>query len=141
MAYPFPSAAWTDALKEALNNNPDFAKAGCEWTHGSLALVVDADPSAGLEKGAAMMLDLEAGRCRCAAYLETSQVPEQAAYVVEADYDLWKEILEGKQDPTKALMQWKLRVTKGPLPTLIKHTPAFKRLILTAAALPTRFLK
>jgi putative sterol carrier protein len=139
--HPFPSAAWADAFKETLNANALFRQKGRDWKHGALALVVEADLSAGLEREMAILLDLDAGACRGASYLEADQARERAAFVIESNYDLWKEILQGTLDPTKALMQWKLRLTKGPLPTIIKHVPAVKEVMLSAAKVATQFGK
>ena len=141
MPHLFPSAAWADALKETLNGNALFGQKGKDWTHGALALVVEADASAGLERDMAVLLDLDAGACRGASYLEGDQARERAAFVIEASYDLWKEIFQGTLDPTKALMQWKLSLTKGPLPTIIKQISAVKEVMLSAAKVATRFAK
>jgi putative sterol carrier protein len=135
----FPSAQWADGLKQAINANDNFKQRGKQWSQGPLALVVEANAAAGLEREMAIWLDLEAGACREASYLEANQARERAAFVIEADYQLWKEILQGTTDPNKALMQWKLKLTKGPLPTVIKQVPAFRELMASAARVPTRF--
>ena len=45
MAFDFPSAAWTDAYKDAINANANYKVAGKDWTHGAVAMVVKAEPS------------------------------------------------------------------------------------------------
>ena len=141
MSQVFPSVQWADALKDAINGNANFKRNGIDWNHGALALVIEADASAGLERDMAIWLDLEAGACRQTLFLEGDQARERAAFVIEANYELWKEILQGKTDPNKALMQLKLKLTKGPLPTVIKQVPAIRELMVSAAHVPAQFAK
>ena len=139
--HSFPSPPWTDAFKEAVNQNQDFAQASKEWTEGSLALVVEANVEAGLIRDMAILLDMHAGHCRRAAYVDAEEARKQADLVIEAGDDLWKEIVEGKLNPTMALLQWNLKVTKGRLPTVIKHAPLIRHLIVCAAQVPAAFTR
>jgi putative sterol carrier protein len=132
VSHTFPSTQWAEALKQAINKDDLFRQKGKEWTYGGLALVVEADASAGLAKEMAILLALEAGECREALYLDAEKARELAAFAIEGDYAVWKEVLEGKLDSTKALMQLKLTLTKGSLPTLIKHVPAVKQVMVNA---------
>lgn len=141
MTYRFPSKEWTDAYKDAVNNNPNYAEAGKDWTHGTVALVVKADPSIGIDKDMAMLLDVHQGECRSTTYTDAETVRQQAAFVVEAVYDLWKEVIDGALDPTKGMMQGKLKLTKGHLPTMIRYVQSSKQLVASAAQVPTEFLK
>lgn len=136
MSHTFPSAQWAEALKQAINNDDLFREKGKEWTYGGLALVVQADVSAGLAEEMAVLLALKAGACEEALYLDAKKARELAAFVIEGDYGVWRELLEGKLDPTKALMQLKLTMTKGSLATLIKHVPAVKRVFVCATRIP-----
>ncbi len=47
-------------------------------------------------------------------------------------------IVEG-HDPIKTLMQGKLKLTKGHLPTIIRHIEASKQLLVSAKQVPTEF--
>jgi putative sterol carrier protein len=135
----FPSAKWADGFKQAINANDNLKHHANQWSQGPLALVVEANAAAGLEREMAIWIDLEAGACREACYLEADQARERAAFVIEADYELWKGILQGTTDPNKALMQWKLKLTKGPLPTVIKQVPALRELMVSASRVSTQF--
>ncbi|MBN1654682.1 MAG: SCP2 sterol-binding domain-containing protein [Deltaproteobacteria bacterium] len=141
MTYRFPSKEWTEAYRQAVNSNPAYAEAGKDWTHGTVALVVKADPTIGIEKDMAMLLDVHRGVCRSTRYDEAEKVREEAAFVVEAGYDLWREVIDGKLDPTKGMMQGKLRLTKGHLPTMIRYVQSSKQLVASAAQVPTDFLR
>ena len=39
MSIEFPSQAWADAYKEAINANANYKKAAKDWTHGVVAYV------------------------------------------------------------------------------------------------------
>jgi putative sterol carrier protein len=141
VTYRFPSQEWTTAYKDAVNANPKYAEAGKDWTHGAVALIVKADPSIGIERDMAMLLDVHQGQCRSTTYIEAEKIRQEAAFVVEASYDLWKEVIDGRLDPTKGMMQGKLKLTKGHLPTMIRYVQSSKQLVASAAQVPTEFLR
>jgi putative sterol carrier protein len=134
----FPSAAWTSAFKDAINANDAYAKAGKEWTHGKVAYVVKARPELGIEKDTAMVLDLHAGKCREASMVDAAQA-QSSDFVIVAEYERWKEVLSGQVDPTKAMMQNKLKLERGHLPTIVKYVVASKELVRSATAIDTDY--
>ena len=86
----------------------------------------------------AMVLDLYGGKCRGAEYVDG--VAAQAAdFVITADYPKWREVLSGAVDPTKAMMQNKLKLEKGHLPTIVKFVLASKSLVGSATAIDTDY--
>ena len=64
MALDFPSTEWVAAYKDAINANPEYKKAGKDWTHGVVAMVVKAEPTLGIPEDLAMSLDVHQGECR-----------------------------------------------------------------------------
>ena len=138
MGIPFPSAEWTAAFKDAINANDGYAKHGAGWTHGSVAYVVNARPELGIERDTAMVLDLHEGKCRGADYVD-GEAAEAADFVIHAEYERWKEVLSGEVDPTKAMMQNKLKLKKGHLPTIVKYVVASKELVKSATAIDTEY--
>jgi putative sterol carrier protein len=139
MAYRFPSEEWTAAYKDAVNDNPAYAEAGKDWTHGTVAMVIKAEADIGIDRDMAMLLDVHEGECRSTTYLDAESAREKAAFVIEASYDRYKEVIEGKLDPTKGMMQGKLKLTKGHLPTMIRYVQSSKQLVISASAVPTDF--
>ena len=138
MALKFPSAEWTAAFKDAVNANAAYRSAGKDWTHGKVAYVVKADPKLGTDADMAMVLDLHEGSCRGAAYVRADEATD-AAFVILADYPRWREVMSGQVDPTKAMMQNKLKLQKGHLPTIVKFVVASKELVKSALALDTQY--
>jgi putative sterol carrier protein len=135
----FPSAEWTAAFRDAINANDAYAKAGAGWTHGVVAYVVAARPELGIDDDRAMLLDLHEGKCRAARLVDLDEAEDEADFVVFAEFEEWKSVLSGEVDPTKAMMQNKLKLRKGHLPTLLKFVVASKEIVNAAMTLDTRY--
>lgn len=138
MSYEFPSEQWVSAYKGAINANEDYKKAGKEWTFGPVALVVKADESVGLPDDLAMLLDVHQGECRSTKLVPITEAQE-APFVVAASYAQWKQVIKREIDPTKALMQGKLKLTKGHMPTMVRFVNSSKALVESASHIPTTF--
>ena len=139
MGIRFPSPEWTAAFADAINANEGYAKHGAGWTHGKVAYVVEERPELGIEGDTAMVLDLHEGKCRGATLTSAEAAEEEADFVIFAQYERWVEVLGGEVDPTKAMMQNKLKLEKGHLPTIVKYVLASKELVKSAEAIDTDF--
>jgi len=139
MAIDFPSTEWVAAYKDAINANAEYKKAGKDWTHGVVAMVVKAEPSLGLPEDQAMWLDVHQGECRDCKLMPASEAEAKAPFVVVASYAQWKQVIKKEVDPTKALMQGKLKLTKGHMPTMVKHVNASKQLVESTTRVSTKF--
>lgn len=135
----FPSEAWVLAYKDAINANSEYAKAGKDWTYGVVAMVVKADSTLGIPEDMAMWLDVHEGRCRECKLVLAKEAESQAPFVVVASYAQWKQVIRKDVDPTKALMQGKLKLTKGHMPTMVKYVNASKQLVESTTHVPTKF--
>lgn len=138
MAHAFPSVDWTNAYKDAINASEGYKKAGKTWTHGAVAMVILAEPSVGIADDVGMLLDVAEGHCR-SCKLITGVEAEAAPFVIKASYAQWKKVLQKEVDPTKALMQGQLKLTKGHMPTMVKYVGASKELVEATALVPTKF--
>ena len=139
MSIPFPSPEWVQAYKTAINANPNYRTAAKDWTHGVVAMVVKAAPELGIPDDLAMWLDVHQGECRETKLLSRKDA-DGAAFVIEADYPMWKQVIRGELDPIKAMMQGKLKVTKGLMPTLVKYVHSNRALVESASKVDTKFL-
>ena len=142
MTHRFPSKEWTDAYAEAVNANEAYRTAGKDWKHGPVAMVVKADPSLGIEDDTGMILDVEGGHCRGTTYLTGMAAieAEDPPFIIVAPYDRWKEVIGGDVDPIKAMMQGKLKLTKGHLPTMLRFVESSRQLVASAQKVPTEFV-
>jgi putative sterol carrier protein len=140
MSLLFPSAAWTSAYRDAINQNPLYRKTAANWSEGAIALVCKAEPALGLEAPQAIILDLERGECRGAVFASDLAALSDIPFVIEANYDRWKAVIGGDLDPIKAMLAGQLRLTKGHLPTIIRDVEGSKQLVLSARAIDTKFL-
>jgi putative sterol carrier protein len=139
MAHLFPSEPWAAAYRNAVNDNPRYASAGKDWTHGTVALIVKADASIQIDQDMAILLDVNSGVCHGASYITGDEARAKAAFAVEGPYDNWKTLMVENQDPIKALMQGKLKLTKGHLPTMIRYVESSKQLLSSAQSVATEF--
>ncbi len=138
MALSFPSPEWAAAYKDALNENPAYKLAGKDWTHGVVAMVVKANPAIGIPQDIGMWLDVEGGLCR-GCKLVTAEEAQEAAFVIVADYARWKQVIKKELDPIKGMMQGKLKLTKGHMPTIVKYVNSSRELVETTSRVPTLF--
>src|SRR5690606_40755481 len=69
MTLPFPSDAWAQAFGDAINQNEAYRTHGKPWTFGDVAMIVHAEPEAGIAEEAGMVLDVHEGQCRGVQYV------------------------------------------------------------------------
>ncbi len=136
---PFPSAEWCTAFADAINANPGYRAAAKDWTHGAVAMVVTAEPALGIAEDMAIWLDVDQGVCR-GGRLVSRQEADAAPFVIVASHARWKEVIRKHLDPTKGMMQNKLKVTKGHIPTIVKYVTANKELVESTSRVPTKFV-
>jgi putative sterol carrier protein len=139
MALPFPSAAWADAYKDAINQNALYKRSAAGWDQGAIALVCKAAPDLGIPADAGMVLDLIHGQCRGVVYTQERAVIDATPFVIEASYLQWKAVIAGETDPIRAMLQGQLRLSKGHLPTIIKDVEGSKQLVMSASKIDTEF--
>ena len=136
--HDFPSAAWVAAYETAINASDDYRNASTEWTHGSVALVLPAQPAIGMPEDVGIWLDLDRGMCR-AAKLVTRTEAQQAAFVLTAEYRYWKQIIKKELGPIAGIMQRKVALV-GSLPIVVRFIKSAEALVDAATRVPTRFL-
>lgn len=139
MAHLFATPEWTAAYKDAVNANEGYRTHGKPWTFGAVAFVVKADPSVGIEQDTGMIMDVHEGECRNTKLVHGMAAAEEAPFVVVADYARWKQCLRGELDPIKSMMEGKLKLTKGHLPTMLRFVESSRQLVVSATNVDTQF--
>lgn len=142
MSHRFPSEEWTQAYRDAVNGNEAYRVAGKPWTHGSVAMVIRADAELGIEQDTGMVLDVHEGHCRGTQFLHGMEAVEaaQPAFVIVAPYARWKQVIGGELDPIKGMMEGKLKLVKGHLPTMIRFVESSRQLVVSASRVPTEYV-
>lgn len=138
MAFTFPSEEWIARLKVEINASEEYRQSAAEWEAGDVCYVVNPNPALGLNEAYCIRLDLLRGECREAQHVGLDE-GLTAKFQIFADYDRWKQLIQGKLDPIAALMMGKIKA-KGDLPTIIKHTRAAKDLVACTTKIDTKFL-
>lgn len=136
--HAFPSPEWVAAYGEAINASEDYRSASTDWTHGSVALVMPAQPAIGVAESVGIWLDLERGVCR-GARLVTRQQAQEAPFVLTAEYRYWKQIIRKELGPIAGIMQRKVALV-GSLPIVVRFIKSAEALVDAATRVPTRFL-
>lgn len=137
MGYEIFTEAWVNAWAEELTRNEKYKEAAKKW-EGETVLVLKADPEKGLGEDRTVILDLWHGECRGGKVADDNDL-ESAPYVITANPENWKQILDGKLEPIMALMRGKLQLTKGKLTDLLPFITAAKEMISSAASVDTEF--
>ena len=136
--HPFPSAAWVAAYEKEINGSEKYRAASTQWTHGAVALVVNARPEIGLNDAVGVWLDLDRGVCRQAKVVTVAEA-STAAFVLTSDYGRWKEVILKQLAPIAGIMQRKITL-QGSLPIVVRFIKSAEELVEAATRVPTRFL-
>jgi putative sterol carrier protein len=132
----FPSEEWFAEYVRGINASQEYREAAAKW-EGDVSLVFEAEPDKGLSEDVWGWLDLWHGECR-AGRLVPAEEGSAARFVVRAPYSRWKDIIRGKLDPVKGIMQGKLKL-RGDLPAIIRHVRAANELVHLASEVETEF--
>lgn len=137
MPYAVFGEEWVDAWAGEIRASDEYRKAAQRW-EWPLVFVLRTDPARGIPEDRHVYVDLHKGECREARAGSVKDVA-RADFVLSADADTWKDVLEGKLDPISGIMRGKLKLEKGSMMTLAMHTAAAKALVGAAARVDTAF--
>jgi putative sterol carrier protein len=127
----FPSTAWAEALRDALNANSAYAQAAAAW-EGDFMFAVLSDDLA--PQGEGVYLDLAHGLCRAARYVEhPAGVPSE--FVVLGSREDWAKLLDGRVEPIQAIMDGTFKM-RGNMMKAMRFARAAKEMLDTAARIP-----
>ena len=138
MSVAFPSPEWVSAYGAAINASDAYRAASLEWTHGAVALVVNAQPEIGIKEAIGIWLELDRGTCREARIVSVGEA-DQAPFVIAGDYAHWKRVIRKELGPIAGIMQRKLSL-KGSLPVVVRFVKSAEQLVEAATRVPTKFL-
>jgi putative sterol carrier protein len=133
----FPGEGWFAEFVDRINASEEYRNAAAKW-EGDVSLVFEAEPDKGVPEDVWGWLDLWHGECR-RGRLVNAKEGAAARFVVRAPYSRWKDIIRGKLDPVKGIMQGKLKL-RGDLPAILRHVRAANELVHLASGVETEFV-
>jgi putative sterol carrier protein len=136
MSYKAFSPEFARAYKEEINRSQTYRQAGKGWKW-TVGLVVEAEPDKNVKEDQGLFLDLYDGEAR-----DVRVVPPQEAktcdFVISGTYSRWKQVMKKELDPTRAMLQGKLKV-KGDLPTIVRFTKASQEMAECTSRIDVEF--
>jgi putative sterol carrier protein len=133
----FPSDEWLTLYRDLINGSKEYRESSQDW-EGDIAFVMEAEPDRGVPEDLVAWLDLWHGECRGARMI-TADEGDRAAYGIRAPYSRWREVLEGRLEPVKGMVQGKLKL-RGDLAEIVRHVRAASELVRLTTLVPTDFL-
>ena len=133
----FPSEEWFAAFVAEINASEEYRDAAAKW-EGDVSLVFEAEPDKGVPADVWGWLDLWHGECRSGRFVPAEE-GGKARFVVRAPYSRWKDVIRGKLDPVKGIMQGKLKL-RGDLPAILRHVRAAQELVHLSSEVETEFV-
>jgi len=126
----FASEEWADELKAQVNVDKEMPKAG-KGFDATIQFIIE---------GAGDRGDLPFWtRMKDGKVLEVhANEKKKCDYTVCGDYSVWKDIVEGRQDPLQAIMIKKLTF-EGNMQTIMKYIKAVNLLMENVKHVPTEF--
>lgn len=132
----FPSDDWARALMDEVNASAEYAAQASDW-EGDVVFLIQAEPDKGVLEDVYLLLDLWHGACRAGGAVDAAR-GDRAEFLVSAPYSRWREVIEGRLDPVKALMQGKIKV-RGDLQKILRYIRATQTLARLSGTLDTAF--
>ena len=132
----FLSEEWFQELIALINSSSEYRAAAAEW-EGDIAFHVQAEPDRGVPVDVWGYLDLWHGSCRGGGRIDGAE-GARARYVISAPYTRWKDTVRGDLDPTRGMMQGRLKV-RGDLATIVRQVRAANELVRLTGEIDTEF--
>jgi putative sterol carrier protein len=119
MAVLYPSEEWIKELQKVCNQDPEF-KTACGDFAGKFIFQIEAEPPK-LDRPANLFLSVEQGEAKEAMSLSSVGDRPDAEYVIAGTYAIWKKVVRGEQEPLRAIMTRRLKLTKGSQFKILKQ--------------------
>ena len=137
MAVRYPSDEWIKELSRILNEDPEFKQAAGGFS-GKFVFQIEAE-SGKLDETAFLSLRVDQGKTSEAKALSSLDECPDADYVVSGKYSVWKNVVQGKQEPLRAIMTRKLRLVKGKQLKLLKEVKLALKIMNSSAGMDAEY--
>lgn len=119
MAVRYPSDAWIKELERICNEDPEFKEAAGDFS-GKFIFQIEAEPGK-LDESALLSVRVKDGVTSEARALSSVEECPDVDYIVTGKYSVWKNIVQAKQEPLRAIMTRKLKLIKGSQLKVLKQ--------------------
>ena len=136
MSVLFPSEEWVLEVREKLNANPAYQKAAGKW-EGTFVFHILPEENL-LDEEFILWTDPWHGQMRSAKRL-SSLDDETVNYGLVGKYSVWKKVIMGNLDSTKAMMTGKLKVS-GKMSYLLRNKKAADVIVSTLKGMDVKFI-
>ena len=127
MAALYPSDQWIKDLQKICNEDQGFKEA-CGDFAGKFVFQIEAEAGK-LDKPAYLFLCVDQGEAKEAKALSSPDERPDAEYVITGKYSVWKNEVQAKQEPLRAIMTRRLRLIKGSQFTVLKQAKFAMKMI------------
>lgn len=134
----FPSEEWVNEYCKRLKESPDYNKAGKGWKDPILFKMVGTEELKEKPKFDSFILYLKDGICeKCEIVTDPAKT---APFKLTATYSNWKKIIDGKVNPTQAMLTGQMKV-EGNMALLLRYASAAIAMVKVAQSIPTKYLE
>jgi putative sterol carrier protein len=133
----FPSLEWLKELSDRMNRNKEYEEVGKSWEQGAFILHCTAEEGK-LKDDVIMYIKPHKGKILEVAQLKSLD-DREAEFTLTAPYSVWKEIVQGKTDGIKALMQGRI-ILKGDMAVLLRDVRPSQVIIKEMKFVETKFI-
>jgi putative sterol carrier protein len=133
MAVRYPSDEWIKELSRILNEDPEFKDVAGDFS-GKFIFQIEAEAGK-LDQTAFLSVRVNDGTTSEAKALSSLDECPDADYVVSGKYSVWKNVVQGKQEPLRAIMTRKLRLVKGKQLKLLKEVKLALKIMNSSAGM------
>lgn len=131
---------WISDYEKAVQDDERYKKVAKTW-EGSVVLVVQADPKAGIDEDIFIFMDLWHGECHFIKPV-SPEAGRAGEYVLEAEYERWKRIMKKELNVVKEIATRKLKLVPFNFKKAAKLAAAAQaalRLVELSSTLGARF--
>lgn len=119
MAVLYPSDGWIKELDRICNEDPEFKDAAGDFS-GKFIFQIEAEPGK-LDESAFLSVRVDQGVSSEPRALSSLDECPDADYIVTGKYSVWKNVVQAKQEPLRAIMTRKLKLIKGSQLKILKQ--------------------
>lgn len=127
MAVRYPSDEWVKELDKICNEDAEFKSAAGDFS-GKFIFQIEAEPGK-LDETALLTVRVDQGQTKEAQALSSLDECPDADYIVAGKYSVWKNVVQAKQEPLRAIMTRKLKLVKGSQLKILKQVKLTLRIM------------